>query len=176
MKDKGRVKKVLLRCILTTACLLIYAWIFSNSAKTGGESSAQSHTVTRAVQKIVGWFAPNSFIATATGEAFVRLHNGVRTLAHFCEFALLGALLVWCYLSYTQEKAFAFLPFALVVLTPIVDEAIQSFTGGRAAEVVDLLVDTAGGVAGCVFALVTVWIGIALHRRKKKKRLGGVKE
>ncbi|MBQ8323078.1 MAG: VanZ family protein [Clostridia bacterium] len=169
MSVKKRV--TILRILLTALCLLVYAWIFSNSATVGAQSSAQSHSVTKTVQKIVGVFAPDSFIATAAGEDFDRLHSAIRTLAHFCEFALLGALLTWCYASYTRDKAFAFLPVALVVLTPIFDEAVQSFTGGRAAEVADLLVDTAGGLAGCVFALVTLWIGFAVSRRKKKKKV-----
>ena len=170
MNEKSRptIKRIVLRAVLTALCVFVYAWIFSNSAKTGTQSSSQSHTVTKAVQKFVGVFAPNSFIATAAGEDFERLHSAVRTAAHFCEFALLGALLVWCYLSYTQDIAFAFLPFALVVLTPIFDEAVQSFTGGRAAEVTDLLVDTAGGLAGGVFVLLAVWIGVAIYRKNAR--------
>ncbi len=165
-KNRPTIQRIVLRAVLTALCVFVYAWIFSNSAKTGTQSSSQSHTVTKAVQKFVGFFAPNSFIATAAGEDFERLHSGVRTAAHFCEFALLGALLVWCYLSYTQDKAFAFLPFALVVLTPVFDEAVQSFTGGRAAEIKDLLVDTAGGLAGCVFAFITVWIGVTIYKKR----------
>ena len=173
MKEKTKTTrgKIILRILLTALCALVYAWIFSNSAKTGAQSSTQSYTVTKTVQKVAGVIAPESAIATASGDALDRLHNAIRTLAHFYEFALLGALLVWCYFSYTKDKSFAFLPFALILLTPIFDETVQSFTSGRVAEIADLFVDTAGGLAGCLFAFITVFIGgwIGKKRRKKKE-------
>ncbi len=172
MKEKTKVTrgKIFLRIILTALCLLVYAWIFSNSAKTGAQSSTQSYTVIKTVQKVAEVIAPESAIATATGEALDKLHNVIRTLAHFYEFALLGALLTWCYFSYTLDKAFMFLPFTLVVLTPIFDEALQSFTSGRTAEVADLLVDTAGGLAGCVFALCTILIGFLIYKKRRNRK------
>lgn len=162
-------KTYLVRIVLTALCIGMLCFIFGNSLKAGEQSAEQSSGVVDMVQKAVGIFAPNSWIATATGEAYDRLHGIVRTIAHFCEFALLGALFTWCYRSYTSEKAFFFVPVCLSILVPIVDEFLQTLTPGRAAEMKDVLVDTAGGAAGCVFALLTLWIGFAIYKSKRKK-------
>ena len=59
----------------------------------GEQSAEKSSEVVKAVQKVAAFFDPNSAIATATGEAYDRLHAAVRNWAHFAEFALLGGLL-----------------------------------------------------------------------------------
>ena len=162
----------ILRISLTLACLATFAWIFSNSLQTGEQSSSQSSSVVDTVQRVAAVFAPNSFIATATGEAYERLHEQVRIVAHFCEFALLGALLVWCYRAYTDDKAFAFLPVALVLLTPIVDECLQMATVGRSAEIFDVFVDSLGGICGCIVAGITLMIGFWIGKRRRKNGAG----
>ena len=164
---KQNAKTWLLRAILTALCIAAIAFIFSNSLQTGEESGAQSSFVTNAVQKIFRVFAPNSWIATATGEAYERLHGVIRTIAHFSEFALLGALLTWCWRSYTKDMLFFLIPACLVVLVPIVDECLQTLSAGRVAAISDVFTDTLGGVCGCVFAGLTLLIAFAIKRRKK---------
>ena len=159
---------IFLRVVLTIACALVYAWIFSNSLKSGAESSAQSHAVTKAVQSAAQVVAPSSGVATATGAAYDALHSVIRSIAHFAEFALLGALLSWCYLSYTRQKAFAVIPFGLIVLTPIIDECLQLFTGSRAAEMKDVFLDTSGGFIGAALALLAFFVCRAIFKRRKK--------
>ncbi len=165
-----------LRVILTALCVGMYAFIFYNSARTGDESASQSSSVVALVQRICKAIAPNSFIANAQGKDYEKLHAIIRTLAHFAEFALLGALLVWCFASYTHRAVWFFVPLALVLFSPIVDECIQLFTSARVADVKDLVVDTLGGYAGALFAGITIWIGIAVERKKEqnngKKRTG----
>lgn len=171
-KKKVQWKLWLLRILLTVLCIGAFVWIFSNSLQTGEASSEKSETVVDAVQNVAGVIAPDSFVATAKGEDRAFLHDIIRKLAHFAEFALLGALLTWCYFSYTRSKAFAFLPVALVWFTPIVDEFLQSFSSGRASELVDIFVDTAGGICGILFAALTLLIGFWIHKSKRKKRVG----
>ena len=168
MRRKNR-KIWIARFALTLACAFVFAWIFSNSLKTGAESSAQSHAVTNAVQSVAQSVAPSSSVATAKGKAYENLHNVIRKIAHFSEFALLGALLIWCYLSYTKDKAFCVLPFGLILLTPIVDECLQTFTGGRGAELADVFLDTVGGFLGALVALLAVWAVRKILQRKKRK-------
>ena len=168
---KKRGKIYLLRFILTVLFLGMTAFIFFNSLSIGEESSKQSGFVTRLVQKTVGIFAPNCWIATATGGAYARLESIIRTLAHFLEFALWGALLIWTFRAYTNDK-YAFIVCAcLIVLFPILDETLQAFTSGRVADVKDLYVDTLGAICGGLFATLSFWIGkaIVLKKRRKKK-------
>ncbi len=166
MEIRTQNKKIYLaRALLTLACLLLLAFIFGNSLKAGDESSAQSAEVVQAVQKVVGFFAPHSWIATATGEAYEKLHAVVRTLAHFSEFALLGALCSWCYRAYTAEKAYFFVVVFFVLFVPIVDEFLQTLTAGRVADIYDVWIDSAGGAVGIAFALLTLWIAKRIRRK-----------
>ena len=170
MKD-GRTKTgkmVALRAALTIACVALVAFIFFNSAKTGDETVSQSSFVTDAVQKIIGLFAPKSWIATATGEEYERLHGYVRTLAHFSEFALLGALMAWCWRAYTDDKLCFVFPVCLALFIPVLDESLQFFTAGRVADTSDLFVDTLGGFCGLAFAIATLFIGKAVLAKKRK--------
>lgn len=168
MKTRKNNKIYLARALLTLACLLLLAFIFFNSLTSGDDSSAQSAWVVKCVQKTVGFFAPNSWIANATGEEYDKLHEIVRTLAHFGEFALLGALCSWCYRAYTNEKAYFFVVVFFVAFVPIVDEFLQTLTIGRVADIRDIWVDTLGAFAGIAFALLALWIAKLLLKRRIK--------
>ena len=96
--------RTVLRIVLTIACVVTIGFIFSNSLKTAEQSSAQSSTVVETIQKVAQVIAPESKIATATGEEYEALHELIRAWAHFAEFFLLGVLFGWCYCSYTLQK------------------------------------------------------------------------
>ena len=163
-------KTVFARVFFTLACVGVMAFIFYNSMQTAKASTSASNTVTDAVQKFVGVFAPNSWIATATGADYKILTEYIRTFAHFAEFGLLGALLVWCYFSYTKDGWGLIVPFGFVLYVPLVDECIQEFTYGRAGEVKDALVDTAGGLCGAIFAVIVTVIVFAIIKKRKKRK------
>lgn len=148
----------MLRIFLTALLLGLLGFIFSNSLQTGEQSSAQSGGVTALVQEIAKQIAPNSFVATAEGEAYERLHQIVRMSAHFLEFCALGAVMVWCFYSYTLKKRHAPLAFFCALITACLDELLQTRTAGRGAEVSDIIVDGLGSFAGCVFALIVISI------------------
>ena len=164
-----RWKIVILRALLTLLCILMFAWIFSNSLKSGESSSKQSQTVVDSIQDVASVIAPDSSIANATGKDYEKLHMDIRTLAHFSEFALLGALLIWCYFSYTRAKLFLVIPFGIATLTPFVDEFLQTFSSGRAAEITDVVVDMLGLGFGMFLAFASLGVGVWLYRRKKKR-------
>ena len=139
------------RLVLTLATVGMFAFIFSNSATTGAQSSGASQSVTKQIQAVFKVIAPQSWIATASGEQFSILHEWVRKIAHFAEFFALGMFATWCYFSYSKVAVGIVLPLATVVLTPIADEFLQGQTAGRATELLDMMIDTAGGLAGVVF-------------------------
>lgn len=169
--EKKRINwwRISLCVILTLLCVGMIAWIFSNSLQTAEESTEQSAGFMEKLQALFTRIAPDSFIATATGESYNALHKWIRIGAHFCEFALLGALLVWCLRSYTGRRIFLLIPLLLIIVVPVIDETLQSFTGGRAMELTDVLVDVAGGICGGAFALFTLWIGNKIVVKKRKK-------
>ncbi len=159
-----------MRALLTLATALFILWIFSNSWKPASESAAQSTAVTEKVQDVGQVVAPDSFVATATGEDFYLLEDIIRNLAHVLEFALLGALCVWTWRAYTGKKKLLFIPPAVGVLTAFADELWQLNSPNRAFEMIDILLDVAGVAAGILFAIITLWIGRKIHQAVQKKK------
>ena len=165
--EKMNKIRIFWRVVTTLACVLMLIFIFSNSLKTGEASSAQSSAVVDTIQDVASVVAPESSIATATGEDYDRLHADVRKLAHFSEFMLLGALFMWCWYSYTDKKVWLTVPTAGVVLVPLIDEFLQIFTSGRGAEWMDVMLDVFGGLCGGFLALCTLTLGIYIYRKRK---------
>jgi VanZ family protein len=122
------------------------------------------------VQDVASIVAPNSGIATATGAAYERLHELVRIFAHFAEFALFGALLLWCIASYSWKKSGFFLSVLGVILVPIIDENLQFCVAGRGAEFCDVCVDVAGGVSGILFAIVILMMIVHVVEKRQNKK------
>ncbi|MBQ7923831.1 MAG: VanZ family protein [Clostridia bacterium] len=173
MKGKTKTwRSVCLRVFTTLLCVGLLTWIFSNSLQPAETSSAQSAGVVEIVQEVVSVFAPDSPIATATGEDYDTLHSVIRTLAHFTEFAVLGALFVCCWRSYTAKKAYLALPIAGICVTPVVDELLQTFSDGRAMELADVFVDMLGGACGGVAALFALWAALAIVKKVREKKGG----
>ena len=166
-----------LRILLTLAFFATLGFIFYKSLQTGEASSEQSSKVVDTVQDAVAIVAPQSPIATAEGEDYEALHALIRSMAHFAEFALLGALGILCALSYTDKKPYVYSPLICVVFVPIADECLQSFVAGRGTEVKDVCIDIAGGMSGIIFALGCVFVGLLLYhacvslfsKRKRKE-------
>lgn len=151
-----------------TVCMLVF--IFFNSSQDGEKSQEQSVQVTVQVQEIVGTIAPDSPIATATGEDFELLHAFIRNAAHFLEYALLGACMFASYLSFTRKKRYAVLVPLTIAFVSVFDEYMQTLSAGRGAELADVLIDLFGGVIGCAFSLfvfLLILLFVFLSRRKK---------
>lgn len=169
MKAKNGVWIHLLRALFLTLTVCMLFFIFHQSSQDGETSSQQSVEVTVQVQQIVGAIDPDSPIATAEGEDFELLHAFVRTAAHCVEYGLLGACMFASYLSFTRKKRYAVLIPLSIVLVAIFDEYTQTFSGGRAAELMDILVDSAGGLMGCVFTtLVFLLIRLLIKHSRRK--------
>ncbi len=173
-KEKKGIR-IFWRVFWTVACLLWLGFIFGNSLKTGTQSSAQSAGIVKWVQKVVGYFAPNSSIANATGADYERLHAHIRQIAHFTEFAVLGGLTCLCYFSYTKKAVFLYLPLLFLCFAPVFDEFLQTLTEARAGGIEDVLTDGAGALSG--FILGGLWLllcnGIRRLRKRRKKRARG---
>ncbi len=90
-------------------------------------------------------------------------HHIVRKTAHFTEFFLLGALYTGLRAKMTEpfRKAFFLLPPFAGLLTAVLDEFIQAFTG-RGSLVTDVVLDFCGVLTGVLLASLYVW------RRKQK--------
>ena len=126
------------------------AFIWGNSLMNGEASGALSGWV----QDVLGFFLPVS--ETESGGHLLR------KLAHFGEFAGLGALLVWLFSMLGRRGVpRAAFPLLCGFLTACVDETIQIFSPGRSPSPVDVGIDTAGVAAGIVLLL----LGYCIYRK-----------
>ena len=78
-------------------------------------------------------------------------HGLLRKLAHFTEFACLGALFTWLYSMLHKPVWLALISGFLVASA---DETIQRFVPGRGPSVWDVMIDTSGVLLGFVLVLV----------------------
>lgn len=140
MNSKAK-SKIFLRILLSALTLLLIVFIFSNSVKNAEESSASSGRVVAFLNSVCAFF----------GLKFSFTQAVVRTLAHFCEFGLLGVLSQLMFLSYFGVKAKAIISSVItVVFTALTDEIIQLFSEGRAFQLSDLIIDFSGSLLGLV--------------------------
>lgn len=150
-EKKRRVLSTMLICL----CIATVAFIWGNSMLGSKASSNVSNSVLDALDPIIRRFGIVS-----------KNDLWLRKLAHFTEFAALGAELL--FLAAVNRKsgfqtgsncAFASL---LVALT---DETIQ-LTSGRNSQVLDVLLDFSGALNGILIA----WLICRLIKRHHRKR------
>ncbi len=161
-----------LRIILSVACVLWICFIFSNSLQSGSQSSEKSSTVVDVVQSVAQMIAPDSYIATASGEDYDKLHKVVRKLAHFTEYAILGGLLCWCYFSYTDDKKWLWTSAVALLVLPFTDETLQKFVQGRAGRATDILIDLSGELVGFAFAWLLLFLFLRWRKGRREKKQG----
>lgn len=140
-----------LRICLTLLALNV-AFIWGNSLLPGEISGAISLWVKRILEALLGGEHPG------TG------HGLLRKLAHFTEFACLGALLTWLASMYGKPFLWALAGGFLVACA---DETIQCFVPDRGPAFTDVLIDTAGVLLG-IGVLLT---GYGIYRKKVTQAL-----
>ena len=123
--------------IATFLLICILAFIWGNSLMPGQVSGAISDFVKDLLAKILP-LGPEE----DDGKGHL-----IRKLAHFTEFAALGATLGWLYGMLGKGRL---RPFLWGVLAASVDETIQRFVPDRGPSVKDVCLDSCGVLAGIV--------------------------
>lgn len=122
---------------LRTAKILLVlnlAFIWGNSLLPGELSGAFSDWV------------KNLILSLLPAQSGVGVGGGLfRKLAHFTEFALLGACLGWLHGMVNQKAVYA---LAWGTAAACMDETIQRFVPGRGPSIRDVCIDTAGVLTG----------------------------
>lgn len=127
--------------------ILWMALIFYLSHQPAVQSSDLSTGLTETIMNIINKILPN----TAVGfEAF---HHFIRKNAHFFAYLVLGLLIANAMRGY-KGKRIALAVF-VCVLYAVSDELHQLFVPGRAGQVMDVLIDSAGSVVGVLFYQAT---------------------
>ena len=166
MKQWIKKHSILLSLLLVLA---VMGMIYIFSAQTGEESGTMSGQITTWVLNMImpgfGDFPVEKQEAIRSAVSFA-----VRKLAHFSEYALLGLALM-LHIAQVQKKIAVRLPWlwawGVGTLYAASDEWHQGFVAGRGPSVRDVMIDSAGVIAG---TLLLLWI---LLRRSKKKTTKG---
>lgn len=149
-----RSKKRLRLCVCLLTLNLVFIW--GNSLLPGGVSEAISRWVAKLLQAMTD-------LPVNTSQSG---HGLLRKLAHFSEFACLGALLAWL-AGMAGERGFHgwSLPLLGGMTAACVDETIQTMIPERGPSVLDVWIDTAGAAVGIGLLL----LGHHLIRKRTKK-------
>ena len=155
MKDRKLFVK---RLIMTLLCVAAVISIFSRSAMSAEASTEESNPFVEGI---------NAFLSSI-GLSLTVTEKFVRKLAHFTEYAALGALLSVTVSLYISKRLRVFLTTLAIGLgIAVCDELIQLFPSGRSCEVKDMLIDFSG-VAFAALIIQGIWSLILRHRRKKE--------
>ena len=150
--------------------LLLFT-IYNFSGQTGTESGALSLKVTKWLAALLN---PDLQTLSADGQdAVIRyLHPIVRKLAHFSEYALLGALIMCAALCHTWGLD-ARVTVAVVCsgMAGLVDEFLQLFISGRAGSYRDAAIDFSGAVLGISVICALRALILSVYRAQKARNL-----
>lgn len=137
-----------------TLLLLNLCFIWGNSLLPGSVSGAFSDWV-------------KSLLEALFSDGNMEVGGGLlRKVAHFTEFASLGALLAWLCGMCARNQRFALLGGAMAAC---LDETIQMFVPDRGPSITDVGIDTCGVIAG----MVLLHFGYFLWKRKQLTISGG---
>lgn len=114
------------------------AFIWGNSALSGDTSGQISGGIMAWLLDLFGAIPWSEFL--------------LRKMGHFCEFALLGFLLMLFWRAHGETGLHAFaMPLLCGMLAACIDETIQVFTPDRGPSVIDVWIDTFGVCCGILF-------------------------
>ena len=143
-----------IRVILIALIVLWMSTIFGFSAEDGTQSQSFSDKITI---KVVQILKPdyNGLNADNQDVFFDNVSFAVRKMGHFCEYGILGILFA-CFLltferirtSHKSKVKVLLITAAICMVYAATDEFHQGFVDGRSPKLMDVLIDTLGGMAG----------------------------
>ena len=153
MSGKEKIFAVLL-------AILVIFWtfvIFAQSAKNGQESTDDTESVMKIIEKVVGFVFPGLTVSS----------HLIRKLAHFGEYLVLG-LLTAGLAARLRGKLLHLAAWGYAVVVACFDEfLVQRLSEGRSPQWTDVLIDSAGALCGCIGIVFVVYL---VRRRKEGKR------
>lgn len=159
---------ILLRIILACLIALNLAVIFGFSEEPAAKSSDTSQSVTKTIAEIT---VPDFDKKPEQEQKRIikKMDPPVRKLAHFSEYASLGALVFLFLLTWNGavlQKYIGAIGFS--ALYAVTDEFHQKFSFGRAASVKDMLIDTSGALVACSLLLLIRFLILRAQKKPKK--------
>ena len=153
------------KTIFAVLLVLWMGFIFSMSCENAEESSNTSGQTIKVVLSTVPEFEkqPEEVKVNIIEE----LQFIVRKSAHFIGYMILGILASCLILYYGNINKKYLLAFLICVIYAISDEIHQLFVPGRAGQVRDVLIDSAGSLLGIIIVMAFVKILIKFNKKHK---------
>ena len=130
--------------LLLLAILAALAFIWGNSLDSAVESAAKSGRVRELLRPL---------LELVVGQGGVTDHL-VRKLAHFAEYAVLGALLLLLTaVGFRVRLQTVVNCLFFLMAAALTDETIQMFSDGRSSQLTDVWLDFSGALAGILVGL-----------------------
>lgn len=139
--------------------ILIMAAIFCFSSQPASESSGTSGSVVSAILTVAE--QAFGFHWTEDEKALYgeKIHTPVRKLAHMTAYAVLAVSMAFALYSWGLQGHRLYSGTELFcILYAAADEFHQLFVPGRSGEFKDVLIDSAGSLAGCLVFAVLLWL------------------
>lgn len=115
------------------------------SMMPGDESSQTSGVILRTLMVLVEGVSHNEISTEMLGV----IHIIIRKCAHFTEYALLGASVMYAMWSKIKRFSFGlFMVWSVAILYATTDEIHQYFVPGRYGTWTDVLIDSCGAITG----------------------------
>ena len=155
----------------TASVVLLILWmavIFIMSAENGQESTDTSDGVVYYIAKAI---TPGfeSLSLAEQQEIKDSMSGFIRTMGHYCEFAVLGALSFNVLLNFELKMwQKALFSFAFSVIYAVSDEIHQYFVPDRVCDIADVAVDSLGATTGIVTMCILVAVVKKLKSGKEK--------
>ena len=159
--------RVLLRRLFWLASFAWMGLIFWFSAQNAEESAESSGSVMTFLLRLFRVDAMEEILTDTVLYSMVDFT--IRKSAHFAVFCILGLLLcvtISLYPNVIRLQKIV-LPLTLGILYACIDELHQYFVPGRACQIRDVCIDTAGVLMG---VLLVMGIGRFLRQRRMKKQ------
>lgn len=167
--------------IFTALTLIMMIVIFIFSAQPADESSAMSSPLAEAAVDLLypSFETMPSDVQTDLLDTWSHI---IRKTAHFCEYALLGALILLSLgsirsiktelgaLDAARRSLLPLAAFAIGALYAASDELHQRFVEGRSGQLSDVLLDSAGVMAGILLIFLA---GLIKDARRKRSAGAG---
>lgn len=131
------------------------------------QPASKSEVLSDGVGQMILEYSSEETIEKADSWSLVEwkmFHKLVRKAAHFTEFFILGICMILA-LDDTKVINKSMIGILLCMLVASMDESIQLFVPGRAARIMDVMIDSFGSITG--IAAVTLIKSIVWKRRRK---------
>ncbi len=175
---KAFIMRAVVSFVATVLLLCLYSIIFSFSEQTGESSGRLSMRVSERCIELFGSITDRGWTESVIRELAIAFEHHLRKIAHFSEYALLGILVFGIFRPWMQKqdakycfllngKKWRWFVIIWVVLSAAADEFHQTFVPERDGNLIDVCIDTAGGMTGLLFCIFIEWIVTKIKYRKK---------